>query len=64
MLFRAHYDGCVSPEGRESPEWASAIAGLIDAGLLVLVDDDIAALADDVQYGLRTLDAEVPPPAY
>jgi hypothetical protein len=60
VLFRAHFDGCVSPEDRESPEWTAAIAGLIDAGLLVLVDDDIAVLADDVRYGLRTLDAEVP----
>ncbi|MFD6936905.1 hypothetical protein ACFWAP_12225 [Streptomyces goshikiensis] len=36
----------------------STVAGLVDAGLLVTVGDDTAALADDVQYSLRFMTSD------
>lgn len=57
VLFHAHHAGSVSPHDRDTPEWATAIAGLIDSGLLLRADVDTAVLADDVQYGLRLLDS-------
>lgn len=59
MIFHAHHVGSVSPHDRDSPEWAIAIAGLIDSGLLARGEDgDSAVLTDDVQYGLRLLDSD------
>ncbi|MFD3961905.1 MULTISPECIES: helix-turn-helix domain-containing protein [Streptomyces] len=56
VLFHAHHAGSVSPHDRNTPEWATAIAGLINSGLLD-EDGDTAVLAHDVQYGLRLLDS-------
>ncbi|MFC5724131.1 hypothetical protein ACFP1Z_28580 [Streptomyces gamaensis] len=64
ILFRAFYDGCVSPDDRESAEWGAAIAGLIDTGLLTLIEDGSAILADDVRYGLRVVNASEIPSTY
>ncbi|WP_326791690.1 hypothetical protein OHA79_03385 [Streptomyces sp. NBC_00841] len=61
VLFHAHHDGSVSPDDRDSPEWATATAGVIDPGLLVHTESDTAVLADDVQYGLRLLDSDETP---
>ncbi|MCX4774993.1 hypothetical protein [Streptomyces sp. NBC_01285] len=58
VLFHAHRVGSVAPHDRDSPEWGTAIAGLIDSGLLVHTEDDTAVLANDVQYGLRLLDSD------
>ncbi|WP_331764353.1 helix-turn-helix transcriptional regulator [Streptomyces sp. NBC_01506] len=58
VLFHAHHAGSVSPYDRDTPEWATAIAGLIDSGLLVPTEGDTAVLAPDVQYGLRLLDSD------
>ncbi|ASQ91846.1 hypothetical protein CGL27_00245 [Streptomyces sp. 11-1-2] len=64
ILFRAFYDGCVSAEDQGSTERAAAIAGLIDTGLLILIEDGSAVLSDDVRYGLRDLDANETPSTY
>ncbi|MFJ4707654.1 hypothetical protein ACIP6I_22770 [Streptomyces anulatus] len=58
VLFHAHHDGSVSPYDRDSPKWATAIAGSIDSGLLAYADGDTAVLSDDVQYDLRLLDSD------
>ncbi|MFF4392260.1 hypothetical protein ACFY0G_36735 [Streptomyces sp. NPDC001552] len=58
MIFHAHHAGSVSPYDQDSPEWATALAGLIDSGLLVHTDGNTAVLSDDVQYGLRLLDSD------
>ncbi|MEU9109898.1 hypothetical protein AB0D54_37360 [Streptomyces xanthophaeus] len=58
VLFHAHHVGSVSPHDRDSPEWATAIAGLIGSGLLVHTDANSAVLSDDVQYGLRLIDSD------
>ncbi|ATM24835.1 hypothetical protein SMD44_p20052 (plasmid) [Streptomyces alboflavus] len=61
VLFHAHHAGSVSPHDRDSPEWAAAIAGLIDSGLLVRTEGDAAVLTDDVAYCLRLLDSDETP---
>ncbi|WP_326770694.1 hypothetical protein OG978_44050 (plasmid) [Streptomyces sp. NBC_01591] len=58
VLFQAFYAGSVSPHDRVPPEWAAALAGLTEAGLLVLTEADAAVLADDAQYGLRVIQAD------
>ncbi|MFJ4771909.1 hypothetical protein ACIP88_22835 [Streptomyces uncialis] len=58
VLFHAHHVGSVSPHDRDSPEWVTAIAGLIDSGLLVHTNGDTAVLSDDLQYGLRLTDSD------
>ncbi|MFD3622418.1 hypothetical protein ACFWWT_46195 [Streptomyces sp. NPDC058676] len=48
VLFHAFYDGAVSPNDRESPEWAVAV-GLIEAGLRIPAEAGAAALADNLR---------------
>jgi hypothetical protein len=60
VLFHVFYDGSVSLDDRESAEWAAAITGLIEAGLLIAAADGAVVLADDVQYGLRLPEGVLP----
>lgn len=54
VLYDAYRNGEILHTGIEG----STVAGLVDAGLLVTVGDDTAALADDVQYSLRLMTSD------
>ncbi|MFD6874367.1 MULTISPECIES: hypothetical protein [unclassified Streptomyces] len=56
VLYDAYRNGEILHAGIEG----STVAGLVDAGLLVIVGDDTATLADDVQYGLRLMTSDDP----